>query len=185
MSGRHIVLFGTLIVVFFCQLNAAPQDRPASAQRESELIFSAKPIKPVYLKGDTIEFNFALRNASKDEQIVARSLQLTLNVGLKISDSQGKDVGWCGRIADQAIPLKSRYMTLSPGESVRAKLAISCVNKDDPTRAWGYALDAVGKYIVHAAYRLPQPSGYFEELFPNARVVRGPVSAEPVTIELR
>jgi hypothetical protein len=62
---------------------------------------------------------------------------------------------------------------------------VSCVNKDDRARAWGYALDKPGKYIIKATYRLLQPKEYFESLFPGAHVARGPVSAEPVTIELK
>ena len=162
-----------------------PQDNSADVQRKPALVLEAKPTKLVYAKGETVEFNFTLRNVGGSDLIVPRWLQLKLNVGLDIADSQGKPATWCGRIADQIIPSKSRYKTLSYGQSLSAKLAISCIGKDNPQHAWGYQFDAPGKYVIKATYRLPQSKEYFQSLFPNAQVNRGPVLAEPATIEVR
>ena len=76
-------------------------------------------------------------------------------------------------------------MTLSPGESVSKKLIVSCMNKDDRSRAWGYSLGAPGKYVVTGTYRLLQPEAFFKRLSPNVPAMRGPVSAQPVTVEIR
>jgi len=183
---RNYVFTPGICILIFCSLSsAASQDQLLGSQRNATLILDIKPSKSVYQKGETVEIEVTLRNASKDDQIVPRQLHLTLNVDLEILNPQGTRADWCGRIADQIIPSKSRYKTLSPDESVHTKLAVSCVNKDDRRRAWGYALDKPGKYIIKAAYRLPQPKEYFENLFPGAHVARGPVSAKPVTIELK
>ena len=185
MVNTYAFALRVFFLIFVSLSSASSQDQPIGSRTKLELTLDAKPTKLVYLNGETVEFNFTLRNVSKEEQIVARQLKLTLNVDLRISDSQGRQVKWCGRIADQIIPSKHRYIALLPGKSLPARLAVSCANKDDPGNAWGYLLDAPGKYTVKAAYRLPQPKEYFESLFPNAHVVRGPVVAEPVTIELK
>jgi len=182
MKIKNIAFLG--IVILSSQFSTGAQDQLAIPEKPA-LVLVAKPTKLIYAKGEQVEFNFTLRNVSSNALIVARRLQLTLNVELKISDAQDKPVEWCGRIADQLVPLQSRYVSLSPGESVRAKLVVSCENKDDRTRAWGYILHAPGKYVVKATYRLPQPKEYFEKLFPNTHVVRGPILADPVTIDLR
>jgi hypothetical protein len=179
---RRIILF---LMLLPCWSSAAQQYDPAHISQKPALVLEGKPTKLVYAKGETVEFDFTLRNVSGDRLIVARWLQLTLNVGLDISDSQGNTAEWCGRIADEIVPSKSRYKTLAPGESVSAKLAVSCVNKNDRRHAWGFVMDAPGKYMIKATYRLPQPKEYFHRLFPTARVIQGPVSAEPVTIELK
>ena len=160
------------------------QNSPLATQK-AQVVFAAKPAKGAYAKGEAVEFDFGLKNGGNDPIIVPRALRLSLNVDLEISNAAGTLAKWCGRIADQLIPSRSRYQSLSPGQSVRARLTVSCVDKDNPNRAWGYSLDAPGKYTIRARYRLPQPKEFFESLFPKQDVARGPIFAEPVTIEVR
>jgi hypothetical protein len=162
----------------------ARQDQPAKAPRTPTLVFKAKATKPVYSRGEAVEFNFTLRNGGQDTLIVAKHLQLSLNVKLEIIDAEGKPAKWCGRIAE-IFPSKDLYRTLSPGESLSSKLNVACANQDDPGRAWGYSLSVPGKYVVKSSYRLPQPKEVFDQLFPYEQVPQGPVSAKPVTIELQ
>lgn len=45
--------------------------------------------------------------------------------------------------------------------------------------------ETVGKYKIEAAYFLLLPEKEYEKVFPGIRVIRGPVQAEPVTIDLK
>jgi hypothetical protein len=65
------------------------------------------------------------------------------------------------------------------------RLAISCTNGGDTGRAWGYVLGNSGECVIKATYRLRQPEVLFERFFSKVCVLRGPVSAEPVTIKER
>jgi hypothetical protein len=182
---RENIALGLLLVLLYPFGASAWQDQPAGARVKPSLVLVAEPTKLVYRKGEVVEFNFTLHNISSENVIIARSLQLTLNLDLTIAGAHSRRAEWCGRIADQILVSKSRYTTLSGGASSRAKLVVSCVNEGDPRRAWGYRLDDVGKYTIRAAYRLPQPKEDFEKTFPNATVIQGPILAEPVTIELQ
>jgi hypothetical protein len=107
-----------------------------------------------------------------------------MRIRLDISDAQGNAAKWCGRIADELFVSKDSYRTLSPGESIHARLITSCDNSQDSKRG-GYVLSAPGKYLIKAVYLLPLPREEYEKAFPNSSVVRGPISAEPVTVELK
>lgn len=170
-----------LVLSAWCA-GAADKHRSESGQK-AELVFEAQPTKPVYRKGEAVEFNFNLHNVSRKKVLVARTFQLTYYVDLEILDQEGERAEWCGRVVSQIDSARS-FTVLPPGGAVEKKLAISCVNKGDPSRAWGYELHNPGKYIIKATYRLPQPKRFFEKFFPNAPVVRGPISADPVTIEV-
>jgi hypothetical protein len=182
---RKNVALGIILASFSLLHPSRSQHQSGVVRQKSRLALVAEPTKPVYQRGETVEFKFTLRNISGVDVIVGRHLALTLNIDLKISDSHGKTAEWCGRIADQIIMLKSRYTILSPGASKHAKLAISCLDQADPKRAWGYRLDRKGKYVIRASYRLPQSKEELEKAFPNAHVDQGPVWAEPVTIEIQ
>ena len=159
------------------------QNQAVETGRESKLVFVVEPVKTVYVKGESVEINFRLSNRSGNKVLVPKNFQLNFNVNLDILDAKGKSADWCGRIASQIDSPRS-FTTLTPGESISKKLVVSCVNKDDRSRAWGYSLDAPGKYVVRGTYRLPQPKVFFKKFFPNVPVERGPVSAEPVSIEI-
>ena len=160
------------------------QENTAKSGEESKLAFVVEPVKTVYTRGENVEFTFRLSNRSKDKVLVAKTFQLNFYVDLDMSGAAGKSADWCGRILGQIDSPRS-FVTLSPGASLSKKLVVSCVNKADKSRAWGYYLDTPGKYIVRGTYRLPQPKVFFQKVFPDVPVVRGPVSAQPVTIEIR
>lgn len=185
MINHVIRLSEILILLFPSWLGAVPQDHPKEIPRRPDLVLEAKPTKPVYARGEGVGLNFTLRNVSNRKLIVSRHLQLTLNVALQVSGSEGRPAKWCGRIADQIVPVKNRYATLAPGKSILAELTISCVNRNDPRHAWGYTIETPGKYVIKATYRLPQSEEYFKSLFPDEEVDRGPVMAEAVTIEVQ
>jgi hypothetical protein len=160
------------------------QDNAAKTGGESKLVFVIRPVKATYAKGENVEFTFRLSNRSGDKVLVAKTFQLAHFVTLDIVNAEGKRAEWCGRIASQTDFPRS-FITLSRGESVSKKLVVSCVNKDDRSRSLGYSLEAPGKYVVTGTYRLPQPKAFFQKIFPNVPIVYGPVSAEPVIIEIR
>jgi hypothetical protein len=178
------ILFGMLIATLPGCLDAVAQSPVTNTGQESKLVFVIEPAKAVYMKGGDVEFIFRLSNHSDNKILVAGTFQLAHFVTLNIVDGEGRHAEWCGRIVSQTDFPRS-FVALSPGESVSKKLVVSCVNKDDPSRAWGYALGGVGKYFVTGTYRLPQPEAFFKKLFPHVPAVRGPVSAKPVTIEIR
>lgn len=183
-----LLLFARLMLISLSALPwyfAGLHNGSFARQEASSATFEATPTKGVFAKGETVEVKFRLRNNGRAPIIVPRALRLRLSVDLEISDGAGKESKWCGRIADQVIPSKIRYLSLAPGQSLDALLAISCVDKDNPNRAWGYLVDSPGKYTFKAKYRLPQPKEFFESLFPNQDVARGPILAEPFTIEIR
>lgn len=178
------LMLAVTLMVSSGYLLSAPQNLARKASRNPTLAFEAKATKPVYAKGENVEFSFTLRNGGEDTLMVVRQFQLRLNVSLEITDSQGLPVEWCGRIAE-VIPSKNLYRALSPGESIHTNLNIACVNRENPRIAWGYNLKAPGKYTVKATYRLPQPKEVLQQLFPERQVVRGPLFADPVMIELQ
>jgi hypothetical protein len=147
------------------------------------LILEVRAVKPDYPKGEAVELTFRLQNVSQKKVLVAQTFQLTRYIDLEISGKEGKRADWCGRVVSQTDSMRS-FTTLNPGGSISKKVVISCVNRGEPGRAWGYALDDPGKYVIRATYRLPQPEPFFEKFFPKVPVVRGPVSAEPVSIEI-
>lgn len=178
------ILFGIIIALLASSLPGFAQENTAKSGEESKLAFVIEPVKTVYTRGENVEFSFRLSNRSRDKILVARSFQLNLYVNLDMTDPAGKSADWCGRILGQIDSPRS-FITLSPGESLSKKLVVSCVNKADKSRAWGYSLDTPGKYMVRGTYRLPQPKVFFKKDFPDVPVVRGPVLAQPVTVEIR
>jgi hypothetical protein len=178
------ILFGIVIAVLTSSIAGFAQENTAKSGEESKLVFVIEPVKTTYEKGENVEFTFRLSNRSGDKVVVAKTFQLAHFVTLDIVSAEGKRAEWCGRIVGQT-DLPRSFVTLSPGESVSKKLIVSCVNKDDRSRAWGYSLGAPGKYVVTGTYRLPQPEAFFKRLSPNVPAMRGPVSAQPVTVEIR
>lgn len=178
------ILFGIVIAALASSLAGFAQENTAKSGEESKLAFVIEPVKTIYAKGESVEFTFRLSNRSGDKVLVAKTFQLAHFVTLDIVNAEGKRAEWRGRIAGQT-DFARAFVTLSPGESVSKKLIVSCVNKDDRSRAWGYSLEAPGKYVVTGTYRLPQPEAFFKKLSPNVPAVRGPVSAKPVSIEIR
>jgi hypothetical protein len=157
---------------------------PTAQNAEAELALEVVPVKSVFQIGEKVDLNFVLRNVGHSDIVVARTLRLTASIKLDIADAQGQLAQWCGRIAEQYDSSRS-YVTLAPGQSISSRLSVSCVNEGDKAHAWGYAIGQSGTYVIKATYRLPRPKEYYEKLFPNAQVVRGPVAAEPITIELK
>jgi hypothetical protein len=178
------ILFGIVIVVLANSLAGLSQENTLKSSGQSKLAFVIEPVKTIYAKGESVEFTFRLSNRSGNKVLVAKTFQLTHFVTLDMVNTEGKRAEWCGRIAGQTDFPRS-FVTLSPGESVSKKLIVSCVNKDERSRAWGYSLEGPGKYVVTGTYRLPQPEAFFKKLSPNVPAVRGPVSATPVSIEIR
>lgn len=178
------ILFGIVIAVLAISLAVFAQEKVAKSGEESKLAFVVEPAKTIYAKGEDVEFKFRLSNRSKTRLLVAKTFQLAHFVTLDIVNAEGKRAEWCGRIAGQTDFPRS-FIRLSPGDSVSRKLIVSCVNKDDRSRAWGYSLEAPGKYVVTGTYRLPQPEAFFKKLSPDVPAVRGPILAQPVTIEIR
>ncbi|SRR6266849_2764419 len=184
MRHRNGIWLAVFVLILCCLPVAASQDRNPGKEGKADLALEVEPGKLVYHDGEAVELHFILRNVSQSNLIVARRLRLMSTIALEISDSRGKIAQWCGRIAEQFDSARS-YVTLSPGESVQATLTVSCVGKDDRKHAWGFTLSGPGRYIIRATYRLPRPKEYYESLFPNGRVIRGPILAKPVTIELK
>jgi len=178
------ILFPTIIAVLASSLALFAQNKAATSSEESKLLFVVTPTKTTYAKGENVDFTFRLSNRSGDKVLVAKTFQLAHFIVLNIVNAKGKRVEWCGRIASQTDFPRS-FTTLSRGESVSKTITISCVNKDDRSRAWGYSLEVPGKYVVTGTYMLPQPEAFFKKLSPDIPAVRGPVSAQPVTIEIR
>jgi hypothetical protein len=178
---QHILAI--LALILLSQIGVSAQDQFKHGENRS-LVFYAQPVKSIFSKGEIIEFNFTLRNDGGPVFIVGKRFELSQNVNLEILDRAGKTVDWCGRIVGQIESAES-FRTLEAGQSVHGKLAISCVNKGDRGRAWGYNFDATGKYVIKAAYSNPQPQEYLKKLFPDAVVPRGPILAAAITIEVR
>ncbi|MBZ5723348.1 MAG: hypothetical protein LAO03_23685 [Acidobacteriia bacterium] len=181
--SKNMCTLGIVIMLCWCWSVSAAYNGQPDAGKTSGLILEALLVKPTYAQGETVELTFKLRNAGRNKALIARTFQLTRYIDLEILDQQGKHAQWCGRVISQTDSARS-FTTLAPGASVSLKLPISCVNGGDPGRAWGYTLVNRGKYIIRATYRLPQPEKFFERFFPNTPVVRGPIPAEPVTIEI-
>lgn len=184
MKMKTRILSGMVIAVLASSLAVIAQENTTKSSEESKLTFVVEPIKTIFAKGEEVEFTFRLSNHSPDKVLVAKTFQLAHFVTLYIANAEGKRAEWCGRIAGQT-DFPRAFVALSPGESVSKKLIVSCVNKDDRSRAWGYSLEAPGRYVVTATYRLPQPEAFFRKLSPNVPAMRGPISAPPVTIEIR
>jgi len=165
-------------------LSAFTQSSASEASKEAKLLFVIEPTKSVFSKGENVEFTFRLSNRASEKILVAKTFQLAHFVALNIVDAEGKRMEWCGRIISQT-DLPKAFVALSPHDSVSKRLVVSCVNKDDPSRAWGYSLEGPGKYVVTGVYHLPQPKNFFKQLSPKVIAIRGPVSSEPVTIEVR
>jgi hypothetical protein len=172
-----------IILLLFSGWSVA-RSNPADTGDGSGLILQVQAVKPDYAKGEAVELTFNLQNVSQKKVLVARTFQLTRYIDLEISDQHGKRAGWCGRVVSQTDSMRS-FTTLAAGGSVSVKLAVSCVNRSDPGRAWGYVLDDPGTYVIKATYRLPQTEAFFEKFFPMTPVVRGPISAEPLTIDIK
>ena len=174
------------IVILLCSgwCASTAHNSPLGVGARSGLILEALADKPDYVKGETVELTFKLRNVGHDKVLVARTFQLARYIDLEISDKQGNRARWCGRVISQTDSVRS-FTILAPRGSVSMKLAVSCVNGGDPGRAWGYVMENPGDYVIKATYRLPQPEAFFEKFFSKVAVLRGPVSAEPVTIKIK
>ena len=171
-------------LLIFLPLVAISSVSMAGKSGETKLSLEVTPVKPVFQTGETVTADFVLRNVGDTSVMVARTLRLTASIKLEIKDDQEQSAKWCGRIAEWTDSARS-YVSLAPGQSVHARLSLSCVDKENKLRSWGYTLDKPGKYIVRATYRLPRPSEYYKKLFPDVEVVQGPISARPISIELR
>ena len=175
-------IFGIVLLPFLGW--SVAQSNPIDAGDGSGLILEVHAVKPNFSKGEAVELTFHLQNVSQRKVLVARTFQLARYVDLEISGQEGNRASWCGRVVSQTDSMRS-FTTLDPGGSISKKEMISCVNRGDPGRAWGYELGDPGKYVIRATYRLPQPEAFFEKFFPKVPVIRGPVSAEPVSIEIK
>jgi hypothetical protein len=152
--------------------------------RHSEVLTLEVHPPEEYLHGAHLKLVFTLRNVSGKEVLVAQTFQLGRYIDLDITDSHGKAAQWCGRIVAQADSVQS-FTMLPPGRSLRKTVLVSCFNADDPSRAAGYRIDGPGQYTIKATYHLPQPTMFFEKFFPTATVVRGPISAKPIIIQVK
>ena len=184
MIIRPSRFFETVLVVLIVSLYALSQSSASGSDKQSKLAFVIEPVKPVFAKGENIELTFRLSNHSGEKILVAKTFQLAHFVTLSIIDKAGRQIKWCGRIVGQTDFPRS-FVPLTSGESISRNLVVSCVNKDDPSRAWGYSLEAAGKYIVAGKYRLPEPEIFFKKLYSDVPAIKGPISAEPITIEIR
>ena len=185
MRKNYLVQFGILIAMSQPNhMSAPPQNQRAGDSDKASLVLRVQPLKQVYAKGETIEFKFTLQNSGSLPILAARRLVLTQNIQLEITDPQGGHVKWCGAIVGQ-IEAPDAYKVLQPHDSVSALLVLSCVKKGDQTDAWGYLIEGSGKYVIRASYVLPQSEKHFKKLFPNEQTLRGPVTAEPVIIEVK
>jgi hypothetical protein len=168
---------GTAVSSRRCAAQGSPTRGPM------DLVLEVNPTKPVYAKNEPVKLDFKLRNAGPRAQIVARRLSLGMRITLVIRDAHGQPAKRCGRIADEIVVLKENYKLLAPGQSVRARLTISC-DEVDPSRA-GYVFDRSGRYTIRAAYKLPIPREDYEKAFPGSDIVRGPVWGKAVAIEIK
>ncbi len=183
-ENNFALLINLVLALSFCG-HSAVNEAPNPSAEAQDLVLKVSPTKPIYKTTEPIELDLTLENKGKAQQIVPRQLKLRTNIILKILDQQGVSAKWCGRIADELVFLRSNYRALSPGESLRGRLTISCENAGDQGRAWGYKISVPGKYKIEAAYQLTLPRQNYERAFPGARVVSGPVSAEPIMINLQ
>ena len=174
--------FKLLIVLSIGILDGLARQSPP--QGGQELTLEVKPTRSVYARNDLVELDLTLRNVGKQPQVVARRLSLGMRIELKISDSLGKPLRRCGRISDELSVFTANYRTLAPGESVRTRLVFLVTIQKTRLRG-GYVFETVGKYKIEAAYYLPLPEREYEKVFPGIRVIRGPVQADPVRIDLK
>jgi hypothetical protein len=180
---KRVVTLIVFLLMFVC-FRAVGDDHSPATPSDNRLLFEIEPTKDTYQMGEAVEFRFRLQNLSKQRILVARTFQLTHFVHLDISTPQGGSAEWCGRIISQIDSPRS-FVILSPHESTSTKLTVSCVNKENRGRAWGYLFEKPGTYTVNATYRLPHPTSFTTKQFPNASVIYGPVSAKPFTFQLK
>jgi len=173
-----------ILAVALCCCPNVDAQYGSEKQETPQLALDATSSKTVYEQGQPVEIDFTLRNIGRRELVVARWLRLTTNIALDISGDGGKSAQWCGRIAE-TIDSERSYTILEPGKSVHAKLTVSCINGEIKNRAWGFAFDGPGQYIIKAKYRLPRPREHYKQLFPNFDIIRGPILAKPLKIELK
>ncbi|SRR6266700_2211038 len=173
----------TIFVLMGLALFAMAEDKKTKA-KSVELEFTVKPTKSSFRENEPIEVRFGIRNLSSTKVVVAKTFQLTQFVDLEIVDEQGRRAAWCGRISGQ-IESRRPYGVLNANESFFAKVAISCVHKEKPAEAWGYSFGQPGRYVIRAVYRLPEPLAIYKKMFPDIPIVRGPIPATAITIEIK
>jgi hypothetical protein len=129
--------------------------------------------------GDSIKLTFRLRNIGTRRALVDRRFLLYHTVWLEITTAGGEKAKWCGRMTEPLLR-QTDFVILAPGAKVERTVQISC----DSKRVAGYAMDAIGQYVVSARYELGLPRMAFKAIAHDALILRGPVEAPSVHVEV-
>lgn len=149
------------------------KEKPPGINRK--LKFTARPIKPIFSVGEKVLFRLQLRNISRTDVFVSRTLDLGDFVYFEIKGPKGRPAPWCG-IIRSVMYSQNSFTILKPGESVSKIVELSC----NPRFREGYQLDAPGLYLATGAYGLG-PKEYFAPVAGSTDVPQGIAKAPPVT----
>jgi hypothetical protein len=152
----------------------------AGAERvDGPLVLEVLPTSQKVVVGEPINLTFRLRNVGNQSALVDRRFLLYHTVWLEITNAAGEKAEWCGRMTETLLRGKD-FVILAAGAKVEKTVRVSCDNK----RVAGYALGDVGEYVVRARYELAVPPRALEAIARDALIVRGPVEAPPVQLEV-
>jgi hypothetical protein len=129
-----------------------PRDRGTAHGLDPQLRFTATPVSASFKQGEEVSYDFSIENRGRSSLLVSPLLILNYDIHLKVNDTWGREVAWCGIIAKYVF-LKGQFTTLDPGKTIRARREISCDRRHES----GFSIVAVGDYSVTATYRFPVP----------------------------
>jgi hypothetical protein len=156
-----------------------PREKADVKGKGVSLDFRATPVRGTFCHGERVVFVFRLRNLGKEDVLVSRAFALDRDVLLHITDAEGMEIAWCGRISTSVIS-SSDFAILKPGASVSRSVTVSCVSGAEA----GYNFSAPGRYSVVAVYKLTEPSEALKQFAGSAKVFRGPLKAPEVSLRI-
>jgi len=165
------------LFTIFCLLGV-PQCAAAESA-DGSLALEVLPTSQKVTVGEPIKLTFRLRNVGIQRALADRRFLLYHTVWLEITGAAGEEVKWCGRMTETLLR-QGDLVILAPGAQVAKTVRISC----DSKRVAGYAMDAVGEYVVKARYELALPPKALKTIAQDAVIVRGSVEAPPVHVEV-
>ncbi len=175
---RNRVSIATCVLMIVCIL--APPRAIATVQRaNTPLTFEVTAIRGEVALGTPIYLRFRLNNVGKNNVLANRRFYLDDTVLLQITGPSGVKLSWCGHIP-QVVLSRGDFVILAPGAHVERTVRVSC----DKSRSWGFVFDAPGQYVVKAQYELPFPMNVLKKAAAGALVVKGPIRARPIRIEV-
>lgn len=170
---RHTI---ALVILFGLGI---PNSVPLRAQSSGALAFDVVSPRSKIPLGQPIYLKVQLRNIGTENILVNRRFYLNDTVSLKIVGPARQELAWCGHIS-QVEPSPGDFVFLAPGAHIEKIVLASC-NK---SKTSGYTFSGPGQYVIKAQYQLPFPSEVLARAARGAKVVKGPISANPVKITL-